>query len=837
MITANKPSDKPRRFILLLVFFTGFSFLQLEVSWFRMLTLVTGATVSATTLVLAAFMGGFGTGGWFWSRRIAPSAKPGRILAVLTGGVTLFALASIPLMNNALTALYSASWLPGALSRLIVPAIAWLTLFIPAFFMGGVLPLAATAYLSNDRSLHSGMGSIYGWETLGSTLGGLIAGFLLIGIAGQNGTVLIAAVINGLLAITLVLLPWPATTTDAPASAETFSQIPKKEKKKAESLHPSGNRHAALITAFITGFSVIGLQVVWFRIFRIYMTNSAYTFSLIAAMVIVGLSAGSALYSRRGQRVRDPRKMMQRLLMFMAAVSLAGFALLSNLPALVMFPFESLSETHAIRILLIPFLSALLIIVPVTILSGYLFPLACTTHAGSRKAIGRSIGSVLLTNTAGNVLGPLLAAFVLIPLVGAGLSVVIFGALLMAAAAFTAGTNTARNLAGAVAMVLLIICIAAPRVKILPPSFSRFPKEILAYNESTGGTFVVGAENKKGNRVLSTYVNNSAVIGSTYDAIKVVKMVGHLPFFAGLQCHDVLVVGFGIGVTTSAVASHPEVKSIDCVELVAGLKEAAHFYSDLNHGIEKDPRLKVHNGDGRHFLQTTRRKFDLITTDPTHPILGSASLYTREYFELCRSHLNPGGMISQYLPLHKLLPEDFKGIIKTFRTVFPECTIWLGHYHAVLLGFTGKAEIDFRRWSERMANMQPDMWFYNNPYALASCLSLDAMAIDQFNGNSPLLTDNFPYTEYCSLRSFDAANLPANLAFMNNNREAVNRVFINIPDPALMQHYIEGNRLMTGALGKMLQGDRNGFMQTMQEAVLMNPGNDELRFMMQLNMN
>ncbi|OQX79377.1 MAG: hypothetical protein B6D61_03720, partial [Bacteroidetes bacterium 4484_249] len=89
-----------------------------------------------------------------------------------------------------------------------------------------------------------------------------------------------------------------------------------------------------------------------------------------------------------------------------------------------------------------------------------------------------------------------------------------------------------------------------------------------------------------------------------------------------------------------------------------GLRKATSFYSDINNNIIADPRLNFIQGDGRHYLQLTSKKYDLISSDPTHPVLGSANLYSEEYFKLCKAHLNPAGMVSQYLPLHKLMPED-----------------------------------------------------------------------------------------------------------------------------------------------------------------------------------
>lgn len=831
------PSSFYYRLLPFAVFLAGFSFLQLEVSWFRMLTHITGATESASTLVLAAFLGGFGTGAWYWVRW-SKTTRLENVLPGLFAAIALLALVTIPLFRYWLPALYSPlSAINQTLSTIAVPAVAWFALFATAFFMGGVFPSIVGLAMGSGRPLQQGLGSLYGWETAGSALGGLVTGFWTIGWLGQSITVVLAATLAFALGLLFQTARVPQPTDDIlPLSSEKQKQKGRKG-AAVESDQTPVFKNLAVWVAVVAGFGVIALQVLWFRIFKTYMTNSAYTFSLIASMVIVGLAAGSGWFATRKALPEKPEKMVGSLLGVMTLLVLGGFVLLINLPQVVMFPFESLGDNHAVRLLLIPFLSAMVVAFPVTFVSGYLFPLLCTLHAGKRDKAARSTGVLMLANSAGSVLGPVVATFLLVNALGAAKSVVAVAALFAMAAGVVVGAGHRwMRLAGlGTGSFLLLAVMVAPPVKILPPSFGRFPKEILDYNESVGGSYVVGAENKSGNnRVLSTYVNNSAVIGSTYDAIKVVKMVGHLPFFAGLPCKDVLVVGFGIGVTSSAIASHPEVRTIECVELVSGLKNAAHFYSHLNHGIERDPRLTVHQGDGRHFLLTTNRKFDLVTTDPTHPILGSASLYTREYFELCKSRLNSGGMMSQYMPLHKLLPSDFAGILATFKEVFPNSTVWLGHYHAVLLGFTTDVKIDFRHWSRRMSEMQPDPWFYNDPYALASCLAMDGSSINEFASGKKILTDNNPYTEYCSLKAFDSENLPANLRFMNTKRDAVNRLFFNIPDPALMQHYIEGNRLMTEALGHMLQGDQKNFTRVMQEAMVMNPDNQELPFMLQL---
>ncbi len=388
-----------------------------------------------------------------------------------------------------------------------------------------------------------------------------------------------------------------------------------------------------------------------------------------------------------------------------------------------------------------------------------------------------------------------------------------------------------------VSVLFLIVVIYKPQIRILPPSFSKVEKEILFYKETVEASLVVSKEKNNRSEVKTAYVNNAVVIGSTYDAIKAVKMIGHLPFFAGLECKEVLIVGFGIGVTTSTIASHAEVKSIDCVELAGGLKNAAKFFNDINANIINDPRLHFISGDGRHFLQQTNKKYDLISSDPTHPILGSANLYSKEYFELCKAHLTEGGMVSQYLPLHKLRPEDFQGIIKTFHSVFSEATVWLGHTHAILLGSKKPFNIDFEKWEDNIAKIGSDPVFYSNPYHLAACLMMDKTQINHFGKEIKINTDDLSYLEFFSADCFNQDNLNKNIAFLSNIRADLNDVFSNIDDPRQLNRFVEGSQLFIQSSIHFQNNDKQKSLKELRKAVQVNPENQEYPFLIKFYFN
>ena len=190
-------------------------------------------------------------------------------------------------------------------------------------------------------------------------------------------------------------------------------------------------------------------------------------------------------------------------------------------------------------------------------------------------------------------------------------------------------------------------------------------------------------------------------------------MLGHLPALLHPKPRSVLIVGCGAGVTAGSFVLHPDVERIVICEIEPLVPSvAALFFADENYGVLEDPRVEVVYDDARHYILTTHEKFDIITSDPIHPwVKGSAVLYTKEYFDLCKQHLNPGGLITQWVPLYESSSDVVKSEIATFFEVFPHGTVW-GNlqggqgYDLVLLGLPEGAKIDLDKVQGRLG--RPD---------------------------------------------------------------------------------------------------------------------------------
>lgn len=827
--------------IFTIIFLSGFTFLIYEVSWNRMLSLVLGATVSASTIVLATFMAGFSLGAYFFGKIVNKSLKPGRLLAILLIGIGGVGIINFYLLKTFLPLLYQVFGdkdfsILG--TELIVFSISIIMLLCQTFLMGGMLPIVSKIIIRSKESISTGIGKIYALDTLGSAIGGLISGFVLLGNLGQQNTVLLAVGINLLIGIYLFLTKSNLYTDIREDSAETNETQTKSKSKFKEVNETLINRKIALPSTFIFGFSIMALQVTWMRIYKIYLTNTSYTFALISSLVIIGFFFGSWLFSKYSGKIKNYGIVMFHSILLLGVLTFIGLIILINLPEIIMFPFESLLGSPFIKLIIMPMLAALVVVFPPTVISGFAFPLACRMLTNNVNKVGKGVGTALTLNSLGSAIGPILTGFVLIPLLGAGVSVILILCIEFGLSVFLVfqlksfqKARIYKPILISIFVLFLVIVVYKPQIRILPPSFSKVDKEILFYEETVEATLAVSKERNNKSEVKTAYVNNAVVIGSTYDAIKAVKMIGHVPFFIGLECKEVLIVGFGIGVTTSTIASHPEVKSIDCVELAPGLKDAAKYFRDINANIINDPRLNFIAGDGRHFLQRTNNKYDLISSDPTHPILGSANLYSKEYFELCKSHLTEKGMVSQYLPLHKLRPEDFLGIIKTFQSVFTEATVWLGHTHAILVGSMQPIQIDFNQWEQNIAAIGSDPVFYSNPYHLAACLLLDKKQIMDMDTELRINTDDLSYLEFFNPSCFDTKNLNKNISFLSENRADLHQTFSNINQPERMSRFVSGSQYFIKSSIYFQERQLQKSLDELRKAVRANPENEEYPFL------
>ena len=397
---------------------------------------------------------------------------------------------------------------------------------------------------------------------------------------------------------------------------------------------------------------------------------------------------------------------------------------------------------------------------------------------------------------------------------------------ILAAAALRPGRPRTAAVAAAAAVLVLVATVAAPRFgSVLLPSMvgpGGGPERLLAYHESPAGTVVVSEEPATG--VRSMHVDSNAVIGTTAEALKVVRLLGLVPVVLHPAPERVLVIGFGAGVTTATVLGSPAVRDVEVVEIVPAVVAGASHFAAFNHDPLGDPRARLSLNDGRNHLLLAEGAYDAITCDPVHPLLGSAPLYSLDFFRLCRSRLAPGGVMCQYLPLHRMPTDAFRRAIATFQDAFPETWVLFSLGHAVLVGRDRPLDLDWQLWSERLAThrLVDDLAAsaLAAPAQIAALLQLDPEGCRAI-GVGPPSTVLHPRLEFLAPAAYQPGLWAANAKILvEGYRSPLDRIR-NLPEgmEAELRRLVAGKRLLLFAMLERDRGDLDGTLVWLRRAL------------------
>jgi len=359
-------------------------------------------------------------------------------------------------------------------------------------------------------------------------------------------------------------------------------------------------------------------------------------------------------------------------------------------------------------------------LLPASLMWGASFPLALAAAAARGQDPGRLVGSIYAANTVGAIAGALGFSLIVIPAFGthgAERAIVAF-AVIAAIAAILTGRSAPSNPNPAPAFsagrdgLVFVACVLLAIVAWLVPGL---PAGLIAYGRSLPTRELPGtkylyvgeginssiAVSQLSNGVRNFHVAGKIEASSEPQDMSLQRMLGNIPALFHPKPKSVLVVGFGAGVTAGSFMPYRDVERMVICEIEPLIpQKVAPYFEKENNGVLRDPRVTLLFDDARHRILTMNDRFDIITSDPIHPwVKGAATLYTREYFELVKRHLNPGGLVTQWVPLYESTPEVVKSEIATFFEVFPNGTIWgnLNNgegYDVVLLGQADGGPLD-----------------------------------------------------------------------------------------------------------------------------------------------
>jgi spermidine synthase len=695
---------------------SGFAALTYEIVWFQLLELVVGSSAISLGILLATFMGGMCLGSLWLPRVISQHHHPFRIYAWLELGIGILAIAvlfEVPLTGS----LYTGSGAHGLWGVVLRGAIAGACLLPPTILMGAALPAIARWVEATPKGI-AWLGFLYGSNIAGGIVGCLLAGFYLLRVHDMAMATGVAATVN--VAVSLIAFLMARQRHHSAEAPEPGRP----------SIQKSGGGGAIQIAIAVSGRCALGAEVVWTRLLALLLGATVYTFSIILAVFLLGLGIGSGVGSGLARWSSQPRRDLGICqLLLTAAIAWAAFMLSRSLPYWPIAPSLSRSAWISFQLDL---LRCLWVILPATVFWGASFPLALAAAGARGQDPGRLVAAVYAANTVGAIAGALAFTFLIIPSFGTqaahqvliGLSAAV-GLLLFASSAWPPWKGAGYAVRGIVAVVAAILAVQL--VSSVPPvpgglvalgrslafrlgahnpqTKARYQPNIVYLGEGMNESVAVSDDG----HVRLFHVSGKIEASTSLKDMRLQRMLGDLPALVHPHPRSVLIVGFGAGVTAGTFVLYPSVQRIVICEIEPLVpKRVSEYFRAENYGVATDPRVKIIYDDARHYILTTKEKFDIITSDPIHPwVKGSAALYSRDYFELVRRHLNPGGVVSQWVPLYQSSEATAKGELATFFDVFSNGTVWANNdrsqgYDLVLLGTEGSAAIDLDALDARL---------------------------------------------------------------------------------------------------------------------------------------
>ena len=639
-------------------------------AWVRGLGLAFGHTVYATSAVAAAFMAGLAIGSYVASKRKAAPASSLRLLAWMYAALALYAAISLPLL-----ALIPQLVLPFAAASTSPPAemvgyqlAVALIILIPATgVMGATTPVLVGALADAGLPFRRTFGSLYALNTAGAVAGCLGTSFLLMPLWGlrasaHTATCLYAAVALGCGWLSLVIAGDGDRAEPPAAPAMPVAK------------HPGTSDVPWVL--MLCGFCGLSLQTYWTRCLLPLTGVDVQAFSLVLSAVLLGLVFGAAAAARPAMDHVRPRSA------FAAAVWLACLTTLASVP--ILWGLAAWAHGSQITRPTVRCLAVLAAVAPPTVCMGAALPLAAAVLAAGRGGASRASGIAFASNTAGAVAGAVAGGFLVIPHLGVTRAIVATGLLYGCAAAAVAWRDRRGLRAGdprvwggalatAAAVAAALWALGQP-----PPIALKYRlenKRIIHYREGISSTLAV-AEDLLDPSSRTLDVDGQVMANTGWDSTFTHKLMGHLPcLLRPGSPKEVLMIGFGSGMTAASVLSHDQTQ-VTCAEIEPGQRETASFFEDGNQRVLAQRRFTFLVADGRTVLASRANRYDLIIVDRMHPRV-CQDLYSKQFMRLCAAANRRGGVTCFTLPTDLCPDVDaIRTVVRTMFSAFPHVSLW-----------------------------------------------------------------------------------------------------------------------------------------------------------------
>ena len=729
--------------IYFIFFVSGAAALIYEISWTRQIGLLFGHTVHASTIVLASYFVGMSIGyllGAKWSGRISP--LKGYAIAEVVVAAWAFV---VPLILQWSESSTIAPWFSNssfALQTATRAVFSFLLLLPATIALGVTLPMIADYFTEDGRSQMSNARNssrvtlAYALNTAGALIGVLSATFFMLVVVGVCTSSYVAAGLSVLCALAALFLE-PKVTT--PEEREASSESPVQDCRSTVGT-------GLFSLAFLSGFGILALQVLYTRMFSLVFHNSTYTFGIVVAVFLASLAIGAAITSRLQRRFAANR--LIGVTTGLGALATAGSVVVFvSLTDLKYFSSgDSFVQYMAGAILLVS-----IVVAPAITCLGMMLPQVWVLAAQSGTA-AKVVGNLTAVNTMAAASGALVASFIMLVWIGLWQSIVLIAALFLIASLVLLYRNKQTKFATAIAALTVAISVVSWQCQIESEFNRREYNErlIKRWNSAYGWIDVVQNEKSGSFKIRQ---NLHYRFGKTGGNVREYRQA-HIPILLHDSPDDVLFLGLGTGLTAGGAIPHSNVENIVAVELIPEVVDAVRMLSEFNYNVADDPKVDIQIDDARHYLLANNGKFDVIISDLFVPWESETGyLYTVEHYEVALHRLKPDGLFCQWLPLYQLGEREFESIANSFASVFPHTTIWWGQLETTspvvaLIGSRSSIEVDPIELAQRLDSLNTNATAPEQSIATPERFWDHYIGDWQLQSNAQFNTDEHPRVEF-----------------------------------------------------------------------------------------
>ncbi|MBL7100463.1 MAG: fused MFS/spermidine synthase [Nanoarchaeota archaeon] len=542
------------------------------------------------------------------------------------------------------------------------------------------------------------------------------------------------------------------------------------------------NLRKVLLVAFVlSGIAALIYEIAWTRPLQIIFGSTIYSLSMILAAFMIGLSLGSYLASLYADKIKNLPLSYALIEIGIGIYAVLLIIIFNKLPSIYTLLHNSF-HTQFYIFSFIQFVLVFFVLLVPTTLMGFSFPLVVKFYTGER--IGKGVGTVYSANTFGAIIGSFSAGFILIPLFGVRYSIIFAGmvnVLVGCIILFIASKSLAKKIIPAVAVLFLFISVVGNynigRLTIGSFYYTYLSEEdikdseILFYKDSLYGTVtVLNFEGAK-----SLLINGKGEGSTAFRDIRTNYLLAYFPLLLHKNPETGLNIGLGTGTTSGVLNKFTKTETI---EIDPAIVEASKQFKDFNKDVLSQPHHSLVIADARNHLLINPKKYDIITSEPADPWQStSTNLYSKEFYEIVREHLNENGLFAQWVPIYEFSVKDFRIFYNTFQSVFPHVIAFgnardeiIDNYKVptteiILIGSNEEIKLDWDEISQKIENSE-----IKSDFEFIKIKDLDALknlfyftdeGMEGYGAEAPMVTDNKPVLEFSSARTIIHGRDPA----------------------------------------------------------------------------